>query len=251
MKIISIYLLIILIATQVLADNQITRKNLKFDTSNDYTERLDGLEKENQHLLGRIEIIEHTIDKLEKILNSTKQEVTNSQDSSDTSKNSVDDSVANDVFDIPSTKKVEKEVVATDVVKPISGVAPDKQLYDLALAALKDNKLTEAEEKFANFLKNYSKSPLLSNAYFWYGESFFRRKMFDKAAINYLKGYKQSPKGIKASDSLLKLALSLGELKKGQEACSILDKLEAEFPNRPATSIKRAKEARIKFACKH
>ena len=75
--------------------------------------------------------------------------------------------------------------------------------------------------------------------------------MFDKAAINYLKGYKQSPKGIKASDSLLKLALSLGELKKGQEACSILDKLEAEFPNRPATSIKRAKEARIKFACKH
>jgi tol-pal system protein YbgF len=251
MKIISIYLLIILIATQALAENQITRKSLKFDASNDCTERLDVLEKENQHLLGRIEIIEHTIAKLEKFLNSTKQEVISPQDTSATAKNLVDDSMESDVFDIPSTKKVEKEVVSYDIVKPVSGMPKDKQLYDLALASLKDNKLTDAEEKFANFLKNYSNSPLLSNAYFWYGESFFRRNMFDKAAINYLKGYKQSPKGIKASDSLLKLALSLGELKKRQEACSILDKLEAEFPSRSATSIKRAKDARTKFACKH
>ncbi|WP_425363695.1 tol-pal system protein YbgF [Candidatus Tisiphia endosymbiont of Hybos culiciformis] len=250
MKITSIYLLIILISMPVFAENQITRKSLKFDSSNDYTERLDVLEKENQHLLSRIEIIEHIIAKLEKILNSTKQEVISSQDSSDTSKDLADDSIVNDVFEITSTKKVEKEVVSADIAKPISGIPQDKQLYDLALASLKDNKLTDAEEKFASFLKNYSNSPLLSNAYFWYGESFFRRKMFDKAAINYLKGYKQSPKGIKASDSLLKLALSLGELKKIQEACSILDKLEAEFPNRTATSIKRARDARTKFACK-
>ncbi|WP_341756644.1 MULTISPECIES: tol-pal system protein YbgF [unclassified Candidatus Tisiphia] len=249
MKTIYVYLLIILIATQAVAENQITRKSLQFDPSNDYAERLDVLEKENQHLLGRIEIIEHTIAKLEKILNSTKQDEISSQDN-DTTKNLVDDSMVSDVFDVPSTKKVEKEVVSANIAKPISGIPPDKQLYDLALASLKDNKLTDAEEKFASFLKNYSNSPLLSNAYFWYGESFFRRNMFDKAAINYLKGYKQSPKGIKASDSLLKLALSLGELKKTPEACSILEKLEAEFPNRSATSIKRAKDARTKFACK-
>lgn len=249
MKAVSIHLLIILISTQVFAGNQITRKGLKFDSSNDCTERLDILEKENQHLLGRVEIIEHTIAKLERILASTKQEVISSEDTS-TAKNLADDSIVGDVFEIPATKEVQKEVASYDIAKPISGIAKDKQLYDLALASLKDNKLTDAEEKFANFLKNYSNSPLVSNAYFWYGESFFRRNMFDKAAINYLKGYKQSPKGSKASDSLLKLALSLGELKKIQEACSILDKLETEFPSRSATSIKRAKDARTKFACK-
>jgi TolA-binding protein len=74
--------------------------------------------------------------------------------------------------------------------------------------------------------------------------------MLDKAAINYLKGYKQFPKGAKASDSLLKLALTLGELKKKTEACSMLSRLETEFPNRPATSIKRTKDAKVKFGCK-
>jgi len=115
---------------------------------------------------------------------------------------------------------------------------------------LKDNKPLEAEKKFSNFIESYPKSPLLSNAYFWYGECFFKQNKFDKAAINYLKSYKQSAKGAKASDALLKLSLSLGEINKTKEACSILDKLESEFPNRAATSIKRAKDARAKFACK-
>lgn len=81
---------------------------------------------------------------------------------------------------------------------------------------------------------------MISNAYFWYGECFFKQKDYNTAAVNYLKGYKESPKGAKSSDALLKLALSLGELKKTTEACNILDKLNKEFPgnNRTAASKK-------------
>lgn len=130
------------------------------------------------------------------------------------------------------------------------GVDEIQSEYDIALSYLKDGKLADAEEKFANFIQTHQKHKLRENAIFWYAESFYRRNNFNQAAINYLKGYKEYPKGSKAADALLKLSLSLGSLNKSKEACSILDKLESEFPNRAANSLKRAAEAKIKFSCK-
>ncbi len=122
--------------------------------------------------------------------------------------------------------------------------------YDLALASLKDGNFSEAEEKFANFIQNHKDHKLRENAVFWYAESFYRQGNFNQAAIHYLKGYKEYTTGSKASDSLLKLSLSLGKLKKQKEACVILDKLETEFPKRSADSLKRAAEAKANFNCK-
>jgi tol-pal system protein YbgF len=237
----NIYILICLLPLQVFAEEAVLRKTLKYDSSNDYLERLDTLEKENQNLLGRIEVLEHNFVKIEKLLSDDKQP-SNKQIASE--KDVVNDSVA-DVFSAQNFQET-KSKSENNVIN----VAQDKQLYDLALAALKDNKLSEAQNRFAKFIETNPNSSLISNAYFWYGESFFKQSMFDKAAINYLKSYKHSPKGLKASDALLKLALSLGEIGKTKEACSILDKLESEFPNRAANAIKRAKDAKAKFACK-
>lgn len=247
MKNIYIYTLIVLIPFQAIAEEGISRKNLKFDSSNEYLERLEELEKENQSLLGRIEVLEHNVMQIEKRLD-TEKELVNKQDV--LGKSSIGDSVA-DVFSAQAAQEAEKKIDQnTNVPKDKTNLPKDKQLYDLALAALKDNKFVEAGQKFSKFIENYPNSPLVSNAYFWYGESFFKQNMFDKAAINYLKSYKQSAKGAKASDALLKLALSLGQISKTKEACSILDKLESEFPNRAATSIKRARDAKAKFGCK-
>ena len=122
--------------------------------------------------------------------------------------------------------------------------------YDTALSYLKDGKFDEAEQKFANFIQTQPKHKLRENALFWYAESFYRRNNFNQSAINYLKSYKEYPKGSKAADALLKLSLSLGSLNKSKEACSVLDKLDSEFPNRPANSLKRSVEAKNKFSCK-
>ena len=125
----------------------------------------------------------------------------------------------------------------------------DKVDYDLALAALKDGDFTSAEQQFAQFIEKYPSSQLQSNATFWYGESFYRRNDFNKAAIHYLQSYKKYPKGSKAPDALLKLSYSLASLNKNKEACAMLTKLELEFPKRPESSIKRAQEAKSKFHC--
>ncbi len=130
-----------------------------------------------------------------------------------------------------------------------NGLDQVKSEYDTALSYLKDGKFDEAEQKFAVFIQNHPKHKLKENGMFWYAESFYLRNNFNQSAINYLKTYKEYPKGSKASDALLKLSLSLGNLNKSKEACSVLDKLDAEFPKRSANSSKRSNEAKIKFKC--
>jgi tol-pal system protein YbgF len=127
----------------------------------------------------------------------------------------------------------------------------DKTEYDMALAALKESDFNEAETKFAEFIEHHPSSSLQSNATFWYAESFYRRGMFNEAAINYLQSYKKYPTGSKAPDALLKLSYSLSGLNKNQEACSMLKKLETEFPDRSISSIKRTEEAKDKLYCKY
>lgn len=234
-------------------ESAIQTRPMTFESNDVEMNRLDAQEKEIQSLLGRIEVLEHTVSNLQVKLGTPDTALENSIKApsplSADQGNLIDAKVGEDIFDIPSTRSDQTNLKQPAVAKKTEENL-EKKVYDLALAALKDNKLDLAEEKFAYFIKTYPKSSLQSNAYFWHGETFFKRNMFDKAAISYLKGYKQFPKAAKASDSLLKLAISLGELKKKQEACGMLSKLESEFPNRVAASIKRAKDAKIKFGCK-
>jgi tol-pal system protein YbgF len=228
----------------------ISAKPIKFDSSEELTENAVSA-KELQNLLNRIEILEHTVSKQE-----AKIQALDSMLSQGQTKTINADEKPRDIFDLPGDKSTAKapDVTGPPATLPIAGVSQekgtDKKAYDLALATLKDNKLDEAEEKFANFIKEYPQSNLQGNAQFWYGETFFRRNIFDKAAINYLKSYKQFPKGPKAADSLLKLALSLGQINRQKEACSTLEKLDNEFPDRPSSLIKRAKDAKVRFGCK-
>jgi len=227
-------------------DSAIKGKPLKYATGNDLESRLDEQEQEIRKLIGKVEVLQHKIDILTKSSNvpqlNENTEALGSENSNDT-----------DIFDVALLKDMPNTPTETKpTLTPNKNVAPDKQAYDLALAAYKDNKINDAKEKFKNFIQKYPKSSMISNAYFWSGECFFKQKDYNQAAVNYLKGYKESPKGAKASDSLLKLALSLGELKKTTEACNMLAKLDKEFPNnRAAASKKMAEDAKLKFGCKN
>lgn len=216
---------------------------LKFDNAADEYSQIEQYQKEIQNLISKIEILEHRISILEQQIKSANIALIKPQE--------VVDNKSLDVFDVSVlNEEKSKEPLLVQQVPAAHDIGEDKSQYDLALASLKENKPQEAEQKFAEFLTQYPKSSLISNAYFWYGETFFRRNIFDKATINYLKGYKHSPKGVKAADSLLKLAIALGELNKKQEACGVLAKLDTEFPSRSASSIKRTKDTKVKLGCK-
>lgn len=200
--------------------------------------------KQIDNLVNRIEILEQNVSNLQR--KSVTQDL-NSDDAGSVKKEPITEHVSSPKSVENHTKNDAKKMFFVE--KGQSIVSHDKQEYDSALSLLKDGKYDEAEEKFASFVEKYPDSRLKSNAMFWHAETFFHRNNYDKAAVQYLKSYKFQPKGAKAADSLLKLSIVLGELKKKKEACAILDKLDNEFPNRPLTSIKRSKDTKLKFNC--
>lgn len=91
----------------------------------------------------------------------------------------------------------------------------------------------DAEGAFREFVSAHGQDPLAGNAQYWLGETHYVRQQYEPAAAAFLQGYQTYPKGAKASDSLLKLGMSLAALKKTAEACAALGQLGKEFPNAP------------------
>ena len=207
----------------------ITSSPMDTATPGDELSRLSACEKEIQNLTGRIEVLEHAI-KQQPGLNANAASSVNTDTSN-------------------ATSVIEEVKIDTTLANAQSDVDVEKRDYDSALAALKESRFDESEKLFLKFMEQHSQSKLISNAYFWYAESFYRRGEFEKAGVHYLKGYKQFSKSVKASDFLLKLASSLGELKKTKDACIILNKLEEEYKQRPSSSMKRGYDMRKKYGC--
>ncbi len=199
-------------------------------------EQIESMQKEIQAMNEKIENLEHVIKGMQAKINlsetASKEEKIEAQ---------------HQAAEITATEKASNSELNQTKEIP-KGL--EKQKYDMALSALKSNDIAVASQKFAEFIEEYPKGQFLSNAYFWYGESFYKQKIYDKAALNFLKSYKIAPKGPKASDALFKLASSLKELKKIPDACSMLNKLDEEFSGRPAASIKKADDLRKQMKCK-
>lgn len=151
---------------------------------------------------------------------------------------------AEDYADAP---KATKQATQEEEEKP-KKINPQEQ-YNRALAQLRDGKYEEAEAGFKKFLAANSKDPLAGSAYYWLGETYFADKTYEKSAIQYLKSYKEFPKGKKAPDSLLKLSLSLEKLKRKKEACATLDKLGESYPNATNAIKQKADEVSTRLKC--
>ena len=119
---------------------------------------------------------------------------------------------------------------ATIVLPP--GTA--KEQYNYAFGLLRQANYDKAELALQEFVKLHPKEALASNARYWLGETFYVRAAYVQAAEVFLEGFQAHPKGPQASDSLLKLGMSLGGLDKKREACAAFDKLLKDFPDAPA-----------------
>lgn len=125
-----------------------------------------------------------------------------------------------------------------------------KAQYEAIIEKIKANNLDEAQNKLEEFISKNGDDPLVGNAYYWLGEVHFSKKQYEKAAIKYLKGYKQFAKGKRAPDSLYKLSVSLGNLKKINEACNTLDKLFDRFPDMQTNIRNGAQKQYKQLGCK-
>jgi tol-pal system protein YbgF len=107
--------------------------------------------------------------------------------------------------------------------------SPDFQ-YKYAFNLLKQNDFLSAESAFKEFISLHGNHKLISNAFYWLGETYYVRKKYRNAAKTFLNGYQKSPKGSKAPDMLLKLGMSLIQDEKSENACEVFEKLKKDYP---------------------
>ena len=100
------------------------------------------------------------------------------------------------------------------------------------------------------FVKLHPKEALASNARYWLGETFYVRAAYVQAAEVFLEGFQADPKGPKAPDSLLKLGMSLGQLKQNKQACTAYASLLSYFPKASRTLKSRVGREQRRLKCR-
>ncbi|MGE4352185.1 MAG: tol-pal system protein YbgF [Bdellovibrionales bacterium] len=155
--------------------------------------------------------------------------------------------------------KVRGNTVTGGIINPQSPPLPDKpddygltaqEAYDRAFGLLRQADYENAEKAFKGFIDKFKDDKLVDNAKYWYAETFYVRGKFGDAAIGFADALQQNPKGNKAPDSLLKLAMSLGAMEKTQDACDALSALKAKYPTASSTIRSRAKQEWARLKCK-
>lgn len=126
--------------------------------------------------------------------------------------------------------------------------SPQEQ-YNYATSLLHKGDYAGAEAALTEFVNVNGKDPLASAAQYWLGESHFARKQYKESAQAFLDGYQKYPKGSKAPDSLLKLGLSLQNLKQKQESCAVYKQLLKEYPNAEARIKQAAQREQKEGGC--
>ncbi len=124
---------------------------------------------------------------------------------------------------------------------PATSQTPTKQeqkdtataLYDAGIAAFNARKYQDALNAFRDFTETYPKHRLVSNAWFWRGESNFQLGNFPAAALDYEQVISKHPSSGKASQAYLKQGMSFIQTNKKDAAKFRLDELVKKFPKSP------------------
>lgn len=216
--------------------------------------RIAELEEQMRNLSGSFEEIQFNIKNITKRLDKISEDVDFRISEMEKKRNDEKVSEASIPFapeDNAAVVTDNKPVIAVEEKMAAPAVMKDDAAsqYDRAFKYLREAKYPEAEKALSQFIENNQGNDLVGNAYYWLGETYYVRQNYSQAAVKFLKGYKDFPKGNKAADNLLKLAMSLGKLDKKSEACTTFDKLSSEYPNMDNSIKDKLKAERANFKC--
>lgn len=132
---------------------------------------------------------------------------------------------------------------------PVQQFASSRDHYNHAFRLMQQAQYAEAGSSFVSFTHRYPHDPLIGNAFYWLGETYYVRKDYTQAADNFRQGYEAMPQGPKAADNLLKLAMSLDALKKDREACVVLKQVVTKYGSGATTIKQRAEQEINRIGC--
>ena len=104
-------------------------------------------------------------------------------------------------------------------------------LYKDAYETFQKGNLEGARTKFEAFLKQYPNTELSDNAQFWIGETYYLKKDYEKAILEYEKAIAKYPEGDKIPAALFKQAVSFLELGDKMNARNLLKRVIERYPH--------------------
>jgi tol-pal system protein YbgF len=129
-------------------------------------------------------------------------------------------------------------------VKSVSTRAGD--LYKDAYENFVKGDLVGARRKFEAFLKQYPNTELSDNAQFWIGETYYQKKDYERAILEYEKAIVTYPEGDKISSALFKQALAFLELGDKTNGRNLLKRVIERYPQSDQAEMAKKKLETIK-----
>jgi tol-pal system protein YbgF len=118
-------------------------------------------------------------------------------------------------------------------------------LYRAAYEELRAGRHDAAERGFRDFVKRFPHHDYADNAQYWLGETFYDRKLYDRAAPEFRAVVSRWPTGNKAPDALLKLGFCFLAAGEGQKAKTILREVPATYPHTDAARLAEERLAEL------
>lgn len=226
-------------------------------------ERVQYLEEQIKRLNGKIERLSHL----------RKAEASSIPSPSSSVEEDFDAALAPGLKEQLQKEKEEKEKPAVSDAKsiqetadPADGSLPEgdvQALYNKAQELLTKKAYQDAERAFHVLIDKYPQDPLIINAKYWLGETYYIQGNYKKSSVSFADAYKSYRKLDKSSDpkdketrrisyakapeALAKLALSLIALGRKEDARATLDQLRSEFPQLAQNIKKLVSEAEAKI----
>ena len=113
--------------------------------------------------------------------------------------------------------------------------------------ALRGGDYVAASRGFRGFIQQYPDSPLLPNAYYWLGESYYVTMNYPVALEAFQRLLSQFPQSEKAPDAMLKLGYSQIELKQVDAGKATLKNVSAKYPGSKAAGLAQERLRRLQL----
>jgi tol-pal system protein YbgF len=143
--------------------------------------------------------------------------------------------------------EMEKPPPTKEVPAEVKGVSTNVgDLYKDAYETFQKGNLEGARRKFEAFLKQYPNTELSDNAQFWIGETYFLKKDYERAILEYEKAIVKYPEGDKISAAIFKQALAFLELGDKTNARNLLKRVIEKYPHSDQAEMAKKKLETIK-----
>lgn len=207
--------------------------------------KMDGLRGQMQQMQGEIEELQHSLKELQRTskdqyldLDSRVGKLEHAAQAQPAASASAGSAAAAEAALNGGATPPVSSAPATSAVAPSTHSTPaSKAAYDAAFKALRDGNYVASASGFRAFTQKFPSDPLVSNAYYWLGESYYVTQNFKIALASFQTLLQKYPHSGKAPDAQLKVGYCQAELKDYADARRTLEAVVKAYPGTPVERL--------------